>query len=161
MRFASAFAATLLALLASSGADACTLSPLNMIFLTEPAVFEAEVVRVRRVYPMDWERSLGPIHEAEFKLTGPVPARNVPRYRWAENDDCGPSYEVKRGQRVLLLLESDIAEARRQYAEIMESARLEMPSRAEGDPGYQEDLQVLPYTNDLSKIREILERYRR
>ncbi|MFN6982661.1 MAG: hypothetical protein ACK4NU_12125 [Brevundimonas sp.] len=151
----------MIALFASSKAGACTLSPLNMIFLTEPAVFEAEVVRVRRVLPLDWERSLGAVREAEFRLIGPVPPRNLPKYRWAENDDCGPSYRVRRGQRVLLLLESDPAEAERQYAEIMASTRSEMPSLPSEGTGYQEDIQVFPSTNDVFKIREILELYRR
>ncbi|MEW6538076.1 MAG: hypothetical protein AB1448_05740 [Pseudomonadota bacterium] len=161
MRLASALAVTLIALFASSRAGACTLNPLNMIFWTEPAVFDAEVVRVRRVFPRDWERNLGAVREAEFRLIGPVPPRNIPKYRWAENDDCGPNYEVRRGQRILLLLESDPAEARRQYAEMIEASRFEMPSRPDDDPGYQEDIQVLPYTNDLLKVREILELYRR
>lgn len=161
MRHASALVMTLIALFTSGAAGACTLSPLDMIFLTEPAAFEAEVVRVRRVLPQEWERRLGAVREADFKLIGPVPTRHAPTYRWAENDDCGPNYPVRKGQRLLLLMESDPVEAERLHAEIMESSRSEMPSRPDGDRGYQEDIQVFPYTNDLSKIREILELYRR
>ena len=154
--------ASILALMSSAGSvEACTLQPLNLIFFTGPAPFAAEVIEVRRVRERGWEQGLGPVREATFRLVGPVEPRKVPPYRWAQNNDCGSSYSVRAGQRVLLLLEADPDQARREHDSIMSSLAFEGAPLPDGGAEYREEVQVHPYTQDLVQIEELLDRYRR
>jgi len=163
MKRSAAIALTIAALLAAGETNACTLLPLNFTFLTAPAAFEAEVAEVRRVRPREWEEGMGPVYVANFRLTGPARLRTVPSYRWATKDDCGPIFPVKEGQRVLLLLEADPAEAQRLFAEIITPSHGEDPPAPAPMDGsaYRAPMEVYPYTNDLSRIQNLLERYQR
>ncbi|MGH6978682.1 MAG: hypothetical protein ACRED4_05275 [Brevundimonas sp.] len=165
MKHSAAIALAIAALLAADAANACSLFPLEATFRTSPVAYEAEVTKVRRIWwPDRSQRRLGRVYEAEFRLIGPVRPRVVPIYRWDRNDDCDPAYPVKRGQHVWLLLERDPVAARQSYIDMLAS------SEEAGDPlsplpalspdDYLEEVIVYPYTNDLSKVQEILEDYR-
>jgi hypothetical protein len=110
MKIRALMAAAALAMLAASKAQACSVAPPGFVFWTPPAAIEAEVVRVRAVEPREWEQ--GRVYEAEFKPLDPSIRQNLPRYRWQTENDCGGSGPVRRGQRVLLLVEGDPALAR-------------------------------------------------
>ncbi|MET4683854.1 hypothetical protein [Brevundimonas faecalis] len=163
MKHSAAVALAIAALLAAGETNACTLLPLSFTFLTAPAAFEAEVTKVRRVQPREWEESMGPVYVADFRLAGPARLRTLPSYRWATKDDCGPIFPVKEGQRVLLLLEADPVEAQRLFTEIITSSHGEDPPAPAPIDGsaYRAPMEVYPYTNDLSRIQSLLERYQR
>ena len=146
------------ALFAAGEVAACSLVPVNMIFQTAPTAVAAEVTKVRRVRPREWERWQGAVYEAEYSLIGPVRARTLPTYRWVSKEGCSRNRPVKRGERVWLLLESDEAEARRYFVEVMTAINAKDPS-ASNPYDYQPEMLVYPYTDDLSEVQGLLEDY--
>lgn len=156
MRGGAAIAFAMAAFLGANEAHACSPVPSYAYFDTDPVAVEAEVTRVRLVWPREWEQGL--VYEADFRLVGPIRSRSLPRYRWHTQDECGPPYPVKRGQRVLLLLEGDPGRARRAAAE--RAAAFPQGPRPAYEKDYQESMQVFEHTTDLSKVQDLLDLYR-